>query len=542
MNPRLWLRENWKWLAGILVSVVLTFFSYPPHGLGLLMFVALAPVFVAMETATTWKQAAFRTWLYVFLGNAAICTWVAHSVHEFTQLPWVLSYPCILVLSFAEQGSWPVLAALRFQLQKRWGVRPLLWTPVALLFLDVCWPKFFPNTMGNVFYRVAWLSQLADLTGVWGLTALLGMTNELAALLFLKLVARRRPGVPAWSGRELARHGVATAVVLAGAFGYAGWRYGKVKELMAQPKGMTRVAIVQPSVNGVKKVKAEADRGSARRDLLEHMLKLTTRALAMQPDFVFWPETAYPDTYHGETTRETTAVTAYLDGFIAASRPWLLFGGRDQIGSDRFNSLFLVTADAGGKLRRQVYHKTILLELAEHTPLADVIPGLQGLVRAAGGGNSFARGSGPSLLEGPNGVKLGATICLEGLYPRFVRDVASLGADLIVNATNDEWFGPTMEPDLHLYLTAFRAIETRRPLVRSTNTGYSTVVDIDGQLRFKSDLMTEAVITDDVPLYEPIRTPFMIVGDWLIAAAGIYALAWLAFAWRRNRLKSGAPT
>lgn len=520
------LANNWKWLFGIAVSVLITFYSYPPHEWGWLMFVGLVPVFLAAESAKTWKQAAFRVWLYVFFGNALICFWVAHSVHEFTKLPMWLSYPSVAILSVAEQGSWPLLAALRHLLHKRFGIRPLFWTPLALMFLDLCWPKFFPNTMGNVFYSIPWLSQLADVTGVWGLTALLAMTNELIAVLILK----------SWTRPERIKHGMSTLVALVAAFSYAGWRYGKVRELMAHAKDHLRVALVQPNVNGPFKIRAEEDKDAARAELLSRMLKLTDRALELKPELVFWPETAYPDTYHGESYTETTEVTLRLDEYIQTRKANLLFGARDQRRDRRYNSLYLATPAIGRATPvNQVYHKTILLTLAEHVPFGEIVPGLADLMRSAGGA-AFTPGSGPHMLDGPRDLKLGAMICLEGLYARYVREIAAGGADVLVNATNDSWFGPGLEPALHLYLTAFRAIETRRPLVRATNTGHSVVVDIDGHLRFKTALYQEDVRVDDVPLYGDVRSPFMIVGDWLLIAAGLYAAApFLALAWRRRK-------
>src|SRR5208283_6159784 len=121
-------------------------------------------------------------------------------------------------------------------------------------------------------------------------------------------------------------------------------------------------------------------------------------------------------------------------------------------------------------------------------------------------------------------ARLGVMICLEGLFARHVRELARQGAQILVNATNDSWFGHGMEQDLHLRLTAFRCIETRRPLVRVTNTGYSAVVDIDGSLSYQSGADVEAVRTIEVPIYPRLTSPFVAAGDALMAAAGWWAL------------------
>jgi apolipoprotein N-acyltransferase len=477
------------------------------------MLVGLAPLFWALDKARSWKSAAFRAWLYVFLGNSAICAWVAHSVNAFTSIPLPLSVPAVFVLSVFEQGSWVVLAALRHVLHRNFGIRPVFWTPAALLFLDVCWPKFFPNTMGSVFYGVPWLAQAADVTGVWGLTALLGATSEAAAALFSKT----------WPRPQLLRHGAAALGLFAAASAYGAWRLGVVRDWMTRPAGSVRVAVVQPNVNAALNVRAEADREGARAEILRRMTRLTDEALKLKPDFVFWPETSYPDTYHGDSSAESRAVTAALDAYLRQTGVPLLFGARDQVGKKRYNALFLVRPDARGGLTRDVYHKSRLLVLAEHVPLSEYFPELAYYVRSVGG-TAFFEGGGPQVLEAPRGVRLGAMICLEGLYARFVRQLALKDAQVLVNATNDAWFGDGMEPALHLYLTAFRSIETRRPMVRSTNTGHSAVVDIDGTLRVKTDLFTERVFAEDVPYYSGLSSPYLFLGDWLIALAGLYAL------------------
>ena len=305
---------------------------------------------------------------------------------------------------------------------------------------------------------------------------------------------------------------------------------------MENPAGMLRVVLIQPNINAALKVKAEVDKGAARRDVLTQMMLLSSRGVALGAELIVWPETAYPDTYHGESNRESTEVTSTLDVYARTNHTPIMFGGRDQVGRNRYNSLFYLNADGAG-LVRQVYHKSILLELSEHVPLSDYIPGLSETLKHLGGAN-YSSGSGPKLFDGPRGLKIGPMICVEGLYGRYVRRIVNLGADLLVNATNDAWFGPGMEPELHLHLTAFRAIETRRPIVRATNTGYSAVVDIDGSMRMQTDLNSDVAADDNVPIYKPITTPYMVLGDTLFILAGLYAaLPFALRAYKRRKPK-----
>ena len=91
-----------------------------------------------------------------------------------------------------------------------------------------------------------------------------------------------------------------------------------------------------------------------------------------------------------------------------------------------------------------------------------------------------------SLKDGP--ARFSPQICYEGIDPEFTRAGANLGADFILNVTNDSWFGEDAEPYIHFMITAFRPIELRIPLVRATNTGFSGVVDVAGRIAVRSNL------------------------------------------------------
>ena len=102
---------------------------------------------------------------------------------------------------------------------------------------------------------------------------------------------------------------------------------------------------------------------------------------------------------------------------------------------------------------------------------------------------SFGRGKGPTVMTigaANQLIKYGPQICYEGLYPWFTVDLAKKGAQILGNVTNDSWFGKEFEPQQHLYMTLARAIEVRRPLIRSTNTGITTGITAAGEILQKS--------------------------------------------------------
>jgi apolipoprotein N-acyltransferase len=175
---------------------------------------------------------------------------------------------------------------------------------------------------------------------------------------------------------------------------------------------------------------------------------------------------------------------------VVTSRP----DESDPAASRDFNSALLVDAD--GTVRGR-YDKNLLLLFGEYLPLADTFPFLRKWLPEAG---DFTPGRDVSVLSSGD-ARLGVLICYEGILPAFTRRVARLDPNLLVNLTNDAWFGRTAEPDLHMQLAAFRAVEHRRFFVRSTNTGVSVVVDPVGRVLHRTSLSDpESFVADTVLL------------------------------------------
>jgi apolipoprotein N-acyltransferase len=158
--------------------------------------------------------------------------------------------------------------------------------------------------------------------------------------------------------------------------------------------------------------------------------------------------------------------------------------GVDQKSRLITNSLFLV--DNQGEIVEPHYSKTVLLAFGEYIPFAETFPIIRKFLPEIG---RYARGPGPTLLFDWQGFKMGPQICYESLFPKFSRDLANLGAQFIVNATNDSWYGTWQEPYQHLYMTLARGVEFRRPVLRVTNTGISTVSLASGEVLEQSPMM-----------------------------------------------------
>ena len=105
-------------------------------------------------------------------------------------------------------------------------------------------------------------------------------------------------------------------------------------------------------------------------------------------------------------------------------------------------------------------------------------------------------------------LRLGTLICFEDIFPGLVREMVSEGAGLLVNLTNDAWYGRTSAPYQSIAMSVFRAVETKRSLVRAANTGISAFVDPAGNILEKTDIFVPGVMTAQVPVLEK-RTVFV---------------------------------
>ncbi len=204
--------------------------------------------------------------------------------------------------------------------------------------------------------------------------------------------------------------------------------------------------------------------------------------------------------------------------------------GRDA--RKTYNSAMLLDGD-GRVLGR--YDKNYLLIFGEYIPFGDRFPQFYEWLPEA---SHFYPGTTVETFPF-KGHQLGVMICYEDIIPRFTRRLADKDPNVIINVTNDAWFGKTSEPAHHLALATFRAIENRLWLVRSTNTGISAFVDSAGRIVGATDLDNPEVLVRDVPMLQS-NTIYRSLGDWfawLLGLATMVAATNAALASRRSRVR-----
>ena len=401
-------------------------------------------------------------------GAGALCAWLGPRMGaaDFLVLP----------------SAWVVLEYLR-------GVMPFGGLPWALL-------GYSAHANGPV-------RELAALGGVYGLSFVMA--------LFAALAVRRR-WLPAL-GVLVAAH--ATGFLL----GVSGMASG------AGAASAHRVGIVQGNIaQSLKWDPVHAD------ESFEVHLETSRLAAAAAPvDLIVWPEAAATVPLTGryraalaELARETGATL--LIGGVAIEAA---FPGARQLSDYRFfNSVFVVMPDGGFADR---YDKSRLVPFGEYLPLRPLL-GLfvDALASGRAGLADITPGAGPRTVEvpgyGPDHA-LTLLICYEVIYPSLVRRAVQRGARVLVNVTNDAWYGRTSGPDQFAAIAAMRSAEHGLPMIRAANTGVSAIVAAGGQVLERTPIFERRALVAPLPPARRGPTLYTRLGDWVVWASGLFLLA-----------------
>ncbi len=180
------------------------------------------------------------------------------------------------------------------------------------------------------------------------------------------------------------------------------------------------------------------------------------------------------------------------------------------------------------------YDKRILMPFGEFLPFAETFPWLRQLSPATAG---FKAGTDAKVIRIPGGARVGALICYEDLVAGMPRATTNAGADFLVTILNDAWYGNSPAPHQHQALALWRTLETRRYLLRGSNTGVTSILDAAGRVVDEGGLFTEETIVGDVAQLD-IESVYARIGDvfaWSLVATGALWLAAVVFNDRRSR-------
>ncbi len=505
------------------ISGVLLTLAFPKLDQGWLAWIALIPLLWALGDAdlrTSWRI-GFWTGLVHGLG---LMYWTVHTMHVYGYLP---LYQCIplLVLLAAYLALYPALfgaavARLSDRPRHLLLIAPAAWTALeyarARLFTGFPW-----ELLGYSQYKALWAIQIADLTGVYGVSALVVLVNSALALVLMAV--REQP----WRNQRVDRRTALTALTTAAALVAAVALYGTLRlrhvDAAAAAAPKAGVAVVQGNIDQAIKWDPEFQMVTA--------AKYNALSLAVAPkaDLIVWPETATPF-YLFQDRRPTEIV---LDGIRTAGKDFIIgspFLVSSANGESYFNSAYLVTAGGNAAGR---YDKVHLVPFGEYVPLKRWLPFIDKMVVMVG---DFKTGTAGRTLQW-NTHPIGMLICYEAIFPELARAMANNGAHLLVNITNDAWFGTTSAAYQHFSMSVLRAVENRRVLARAANTGISGFIDAAGRISASTALMQDATALSESALLD-IPSFYTRWGDWPLALIVVAILGTRAACGRRIRFEN----
>ena len=496
-----------------LASGLLYTFAFPPFDVVVLGWFVLTPLVIALEKVTSARRAV----LCGAIAASIMCMigffWIADTAHRFWNISWAFAGLLLLLYSTFGAINFTLFALLYWVVRRRLVAWPAAATAALFVGVEFVTPKIFPDALAHTQTELPAFPLAAALVGTHGLSFLIAWVG--AALAGLRLSAGRRR-------RRIVE--LVASIVVALLF----WAYG-VSRLRDEPPVLRQIqlALVQTNIGDPVGLADQLGSFAAMEDsVLGVYMRATRDAVRDHPDldFVIWPETAAPLPGTGVELDPVRELVRQLP-------VPLIFGTYDfqraPTGKwDVYNALLWM--DTQGNVRDR-YHKHKLIPLGETVPFADHFPFLENIIPASPG--VFARGAGARVME-IEGVRFTPMICYELLFPRYVRRGLQQGDEVLLNLTNDYWFGRYLEPEQHLALARMRAFETGRPIVRATNTGISAIIDARGRIQASAPLgsVETLVATLRVPVAE--WTPFARWGEWLTLLQIGLAVAAMSVTWR----------
>jgi apolipoprotein N-acyltransferase len=477
----------------------LYFLAFPGIDLWPLSFVALAPLMVALKNQTA-RRAAGLGWAAGFTMTMSGFYWLLGMLKTFSGFPTAVCLVFMAILCGYQGGRIALMGYLYGRAEGRgWPAGPVF--ALAFIASELVYPLLFPWYFGATVHQVPALTQIAELgnpivVGLMLIAANLAVTEVVWARL------ERRAPRPRLIGALLAVPALSAV--------YGAIRISQVDRNVAQaPKA--EVGVVQANMSLM------AKRQAAGEGLRRH-LRLTRELQAEAPlDLVVWSETSVTS-----AVAESDVDVEYPRRFTRGLGVPAVFGAvlyREVSDARRYalyNSALL--SDKSGAIRGR-FDKTYLLAFGEFLPLGDTFPMLYDWSPNTG---KFSKGT--SLSSLPLGDhKLTVHICYEDVIPSFVNAMMRTEpGNLLVNITNDAWFGDSTEPWIHLALSKFRAIEQRRFLARSTNSGVSAIIDPVGRVVRHTETFKEQAVHAQIAWLDG-RTPYNLWGDapWWLATVGI---------------------
>ncbi len=476
-------------LLSVISGLALTL-SFPPFSISFFSFFALIPIFFAIEDSTA-KEAFKIGYVFGLTHFLTLLYWIPYPVSRYGGVPLYLSiFPYLLLGMYLAIFFGLFCLLCRFQSKSALLFYPCCWT--VLEFLRSKLLTGFPWCLiGYSQYKNLHLIQIADITGIYGISFLIVLTNTAFYLLLTKRVA-------------LIKGGLVLLISFSLTYAYGIYRlHSGINKIKGKD---INVAVIQGNID--QSLKWNPAYQARTVDTYLKLTRYAFNAFKHKPYLVVWPETAVPFYF-----QEDGPLAKPI--YKIAKNCWLILGSpayeRRESRILYFNRAYLISK---GKTV-SYYDKVHLVPFGEYVPLKKILFFVNRLVSSAG---DFSSGKGIYPLR-CEALAAGVMICYEVIFPEIARAHVKKGANILVNISNDAWFGKTSAPYQHFAMSVFRAVENRRYLVRATNTGISGFVDPFGKVVKKSTLFKKEVLVAKLKLINKPLTIYAKYGDFFVYLA-----------------------
>jgi apolipoprotein N-acyltransferase len=459
-----------QWLPWILsiLSGVLLGLCYPRWGFGDLSWVALVPLTWAIWFS---KPSARREWLRLSgLGYVCGLVFFAISANWLSTLTWAGTI--LLVLYFAFYfAAWAIfagsLAGTPASEKSPWlgslhnlrvcAIGAAGWVATEWL-RGIIFPAFGWNGLGISQHANIPLIQIADITGVGGISFLVAMSNLMLAATIKRLILEVK------SGARRPHYDFAITLALVA----LAWIYG-VREVFTPVPDATEIRFAAVQANIPQEVRNNADEELAVLDIYK---KQTLTAIAMKPDLILWPESSTP------SPLLNNQLTWDMVRGLAVEHTGDFLIGTTYYGKEGdFNSIVLLTKQGS---EAQIYNKMHLVPFGEYVPLRHEFPLMAKIVGELVP-DDFDAGHDFKVLEmETKHIKIAPLVCFEDTLGDQARHIVQLGAQMFSVVTNDGWFLQSAGSLQHLHNALFRCVENKIPMIRAANTGVTCAINNHG--------------------------------------------------------------
>lgn len=515
-----------------LLSAFILWLAWPPIPYSSpLLLVGFLPLLIAIENIirgdfkNKGKKVFLTAFLTGFLWNTASIYWVFNSLNAF------LSVGVSLLIALIPFALAPLLMALAFrlyyQLRKKQSVIisfvGLVCFWIAYEYLHQSWDLAFPwMTLGNGFANFHQLIQWYSITGVYGGTLWIWLCNILIFLTYWQY----KHHIQVYSQKVLLASSLGLILIPS---------VGSIIVYLNYQEHLnpSQVVVVQPNIDPYEKFGSVSP--DEQLDILIHLSKTQAK---VNTEFFIWPETAISER-RGINEQDFRAYPSYnkiVDflkqykngSVISGLESYAIYPDKKTFTSREFGHQFIDNFNSStlidGSTKLQYYHKSKLVPGVEQLPFGHILAFMTPLFKHFGGTTGgYGKDTEPKVLYAQSGIGAAPTICYESIWGNYVSQYVKNGAQFIAVLTNDGWWKNTSGKDQHMAYAKLRAIENRRWVARSANTGISGFINQKGDIVQHTSWWVPAALSQKINLNEEL-TFYTMYGD-LIAIACLMGAA-----------------